>query len=77
MWWEDAVVFDFLQRADSAFQAIIVCKVDTACATLSDPFPDQIAVAQDLPVPQRLGQDFSFSSMDCVLYLDQASNFGV
>jgi hypothetical protein len=47
--WEGAVVFNFLDRAQPTLQACIICKINAACAALSNQFTDLIAATQYLP----------------------------
>ena len=60
IFWESAVVLDFLQRALAAFEPGVVGKVDRAHATLTDPITDLVAAAQDLPVLKGWEQCLSF-----------------
>jgi hypothetical protein len=54
-------VLYFLYGAQSPLQADVVCKINAACAALSDEFANLVAAAQRLPFPERMGHLFSLA----------------
>jgi hypothetical protein len=60
VFWESAVVFDFLERALAALETGVIGEINGAHSALTNPFSDLVAATQYLPSLEGWKQLFSF-----------------